>query len=1171
MNNPEDDIFGAAFGSSGLPKPQGAQAGFTFDTEEMNPFGDANALWDDSPAVSNTADRAGVGAEKGIASSDNSESEDTSSDRSKDTSSDRSKGNNSADEDYDVSVQLSQKTDALKLGVEGDDLSASAAKNNKLDAHGQQREPKDETRSDADSAASAAKKPPTSGYMAQPAVQTVRRVGVIKRGLKSPRVLGKQLSPASFIDPLSSVAATDGNDGNGREAMASEAGSNGQPANRASVDAPYQSPHSPLSSRQQTRQTRSMSEARRRSSMGNVSDTSSHRLSISQPHPYDQQLSPVQQEEQVLHAQQHTERPSTASTPSTQASSRPSMSAPGPSRTSTSRTYLGTHQRRRSLDPTPIAQIPEFSIAVTEPVKVSDSLKSYIAYKVRTQSDAPMFRDNDMVVRRRYRDFDWLIQELVARHPGIIVPAIPEKQSMGRFEDEFVEARRSGLESCLHRISEHPVLWCDDVFRLFLEADDFPTKARIITENRIAAEINGTGPPLSGSSASSSSLFGDGWGGSKYKEKDEWFAKRMQELDAIEEELKALLRALEYSQKQRRELSIAHGELGEAYLKMAGQELSKSLSNGLTDMGSLQQKLRVLQSRQGVADFAAFQLTTDEYIRMISAVRTAFSARGRAYILWQNSLADLIKRRKVLEGFVQHPSRANPDRILQLKAEIARAEIKTEAGRNAFDDVSLILKREIARFDVCRVRDFQTAIEAYLLSLIETQEEIVSLWETYLASLAGSDSANDSTTAKLFSRRELNDSRFKNVRTAILVVNGNPTTCEVGLVSPNIGIFASGCLVLDKEGYRDEDAQYGVYVYEGDGSDEPIKYYPDTSEIQLLAIGEDVTWHANLAAIRYRKDSNDTYMPYVSINSYYIDDSSYSLRALDFDTDKWREAEVEQQLDDPQDQCSEYNRLYKSNYFMFSCNNQTVESVYDSNCRMPYGALYTIKDDKVALVAIYTHSVILGYDECIDPRLNYYTYVWPFIQFASWIFEEPIYAYNENASETVVSVSDRPDIVIDAGSPNTIISVRTVSADLYARYQSKETSSSETDSESTHSSNSSDDMSLSGSKSTETDTGPDSDLDTDGSSSSNTAKVVAGAVVSVVTALTIVAFLVYRWLKRRRNNSQWNPHAESMNVYSIANNLNTDVPHIKPPSYSQVQAEEMVSVPRVAPNFRAPE
>ncbi|KAJ2260001.1 Vacuolar protein sorting-associated protein vps5, partial [Coemansia sp. RSA 451] len=317
-------------------------------------------------------------------------------------------------------------------------------------------------------------------------------------------------------------------------------------------------------------------------------------------------------------------------------------------------------------------------IEVTDPVKVSDALKSYVAYKVHTRSTAPMFRERDMTVRRRYRDFDWLVQELVARHPGVIVPAIPEKQSMGRFGDEFVEARRAGLESCLARIGRHVVLWNDDVFRLFLEADDFATKARLITEARVAAEINGTAP----GSSSSAGLFG----GARYKEKDEWFARRMQELDAIEEELRALLRALDYSQRQRRELAISHGELGEAYLKMAGQELNAGLSGSLTAMGSLQQKLKVLQGRQGSSDVASFQLTTDEYIRMIGGVRLAFAARGRAHTQWQGSLGELLRRRKILEGYTQHPGRASAERLAQLKGEIARAEIRTETSRNAFDD-----------------------------------------------------------------------------------------------------------------------------------------------------------------------------------------------------------------------------------------------------------------------------------------------------------------------------------------------------------------------------------------------------------------------------------------------------------------------------------------------------
>ncbi|KAJ2046038.1 Vacuolar protein sorting-associated protein vps5 [Coemansia sp. S16] len=693
----DSDVFGGGFGTS-------RQQAFTFDSDEMNPFGDTESPWGTTSAAAGTLESAPVQSSEG--EDDEDEGSDDDDDQSLRHGTEQLRISTSHADDAQDDVPSDQ--DAANCSIASGEAAsgeASASLGSSSAAEGPDSKPHS-----------------ASAFMA-PAVQTARRVGIIKRGLRSPRVLGKQLSATSFEDPLSSAVADEELENSQVAPLA---------AARASVDVSSSTFNSQLAA--QARQTRSLSETRPHVAYGEAHPPLP---SASQPHPYDQQLSPPLQQEQVLHARQHVEgarsRPSTPS-------DRHSTTLSAPSRSSASRAYMGAHQRRRSLDPTPGDQMPKFQIHVTEPVKVSDSLKSYIAYKVRTLSDAPMFRESEMVVRRRYRDFDWLIQELVARHPGIIVPAIPEKQSMGRFEDEFVEARRAGLESCLTRISEHPVLWCDDVFRLFIEADDFATKARIITENRVTAEINGTGPPLSGSGGSTTA-FGDGWGGTKYKEKDEWFARRMQELDAVEEELRALLRALEYSQRQRRELSIAHGELGEAYLKMAGQELSKSLSNGLTDMGSLQQKLKVLQGRQGVADFAEFQLTTDEYIRLIGAVRTAFTARGRAYGLWQNSLADLMKRRKVLEGYVQHPGRASPERLSQLKAEIARAEIRTEGNRNAFDDVSLILKHEVARFDASRVRDFQAAIEAYLASLIDTQEEIVTLWEAYLVSLRNTDPA----------------------------------------------------------------------------------------------------------------------------------------------------------------------------------------------------------------------------------------------------------------------------------------------------------------------------------------------------------------------------------------------------------------------------------------------
>ncbi|KAJ1667383.1 Vacuolar protein sorting-associated protein vps5 [Coemansia sp. RSA 1813] len=727
-----DDLFGDGdFGTVHQQQP------FTFDTDEMNPFGTEASPWDDVTQPDNKR------PETSSSAADFEESQES-------TQKTGELAPSSADFASVESAQLHKRmSDKLRVSTSSDGSTKEGGaqamdtqtSETLYSADSSQRPSKDGPSAENTSAIASPSKKPASGSITTP-VQTARRVGIIKRGLRSPRVFGKTLSPAAFEDPLSSAAArNDTDEPSIPAALSSQA--------RASVDV------SPVSSSKhnavQTRQTRSLSDTRppgqTNAEFADGSSVDAQHPSIDassqhhNPHPYDQQLSPPLQQEQIISAKHHVEEGSRprAST----SSDRASVGASGPpsSRASISRAYMTAHQRRKSLDPTPADQMPRFSIRITDPVKVSDSLKSYIAYKVYTQSDAKMFRESNMVVRRRYRDFDWLIQELAARHPGIIVPPIPEKQSMGRFEDEFVEARRAGLESCLARISEHPVLWCDSVFRIFLEADDFATKARNITETRVSMEISGKGSQLGVSSGSG--LFGDGWGSTKYKEKDEWFTRRMQELDAIEEELRALLRALDYSQRQRQELSIAHGELGEAYLNMAGQELSKNLSNGLTDMGSLQQKLKVLQSRQGVADFAGFQLTTDEYIRMIGAARTAFAARGRAHTLWQNSLSELLKKRRVLESYVQSPGKASAERITQLKGEIARAEIRTEGSRNEFDDVSQIIKQEVTRFDTGRVRDFQATVESYLTSLIETQEEIVVLWESYLASLRNADASSD--------------------------------------------------------------------------------------------------------------------------------------------------------------------------------------------------------------------------------------------------------------------------------------------------------------------------------------------------------------------------------------------------------------------------------------------
>lgn len=115
----------------------------------------------------------------------------------------------------------------------------------------------------------------------------------------------------------------------------------------------------------------------------------------------------------------------------------------------------------------------DITISVSDPVKTSDKFgQVYITYKITSTSNRTGFLTGSITVVRRYSDFSWLSGELSAEFPGVIVPPLPEKQTVGRFDSEFVESRRRSLEKFLLRISLHHEVGNSHHFVAFLQADD---------------------------------------------------------------------------------------------------------------------------------------------------------------------------------------------------------------------------------------------------------------------------------------------------------------------------------------------------------------------------------------------------------------------------------------------------------------------------------------------------------------------------------------------------------------------------------------------------------------------------------------------------------------------------------------------------------------------------
>ena len=76
-------------------------------------------------------------------------------------------------------------------------------------------------------------------------------------------------------------------------------------------------------------------------------------------------------------------------------------------------------------------------------------------------------QDGEYDTRRRYSEFDALRVVLSARWPGIYIPAIPEKKTLGNKDQQFVEERRSLLEKFLKECAKYDYIIFSPEFKVF--------------------------------------------------------------------------------------------------------------------------------------------------------------------------------------------------------------------------------------------------------------------------------------------------------------------------------------------------------------------------------------------------------------------------------------------------------------------------------------------------------------------------------------------------------------------------------------------------------------------------------------------------------------------------------------------------------------------------------
>ncbi|MCJ1230705.1 Vacuolar protein sorting-associated protein 5 [Toensbergia leucococca] len=392
----------------------------------------------------------------------------------------------------------------------------------------------------------------------------------------------------------------------------------------------------------------------------------------------------------------------------------------------------GAENSRRQTQPSVSieqAAKPSFDILVGDPHKVGDLTSSHILYQVRTKTSSKAYKQPEFSVSRRYRDFLWLYNSLHTNNPGVVVPPPPEKQAVGRFDSSFVESRRSALERMLNKTAAHHILQHDSDLKIFLESEAF----NVDVKHREHRE-----PGLGESKGMFSSIgFGAG-GGGKFIEHDDWFQDRKIYLDALENQLKALLKAIDTVVLQRKALAEAAGDFSASLHALSTVELSASLSGPLEGLSDLQLRIRELYERQAQQDVLTLGITVDEYIRLIASIKLAFSQRQKSFHAWHGAEAELAKRKSTQEK-VLRSGKTQQDRLNQLQADVGEGERRCHQARLLFEDMGRLMRGELERFEKEKVEDFKSGVETFLEGAVEAQKELIELWETFLMQLDADD------------------------------------------------------------------------------------------------------------------------------------------------------------------------------------------------------------------------------------------------------------------------------------------------------------------------------------------------------------------------------------------------------------------------------------------------
>jgi len=392
-------------------------------------------------------------------------------------------------------------------------------------------------------------------------------------------------------------------------------------------------------------------------------------------------------------------------------------------------------------------------ITVSDPVKHSEGpMNAHVTYKVTTRTDLERFDSNLLCVHRRYSDFVWLQQQLADAFPGLIIPPLPEKHVIGRFNEPFLSQRQRSLESFLRRIASHEQLRDNQFVKAFLEADNLEE-----TKERVARMSKKTDKSFwqwaTAATNSISSKMGTPANINKPKsEEDGKFDELKQYVNALDPQIKAVHNHSHALVERNKEMAQALFDFGQAFT-LLGQAEGDNLGDAMQQLGQCADKLSRITAVEADKEAQFFDEPIKDYVRLVKQVKAALEVRVQKLHEYESFVAAVEAKKQSRDRL--STARGNDPQMHSVKLnaaeeELTQAQKSVEKTKEEFDVITRRVFEELDRFKKEKLIDFKSIVLDYVQLQIEYNQEVERSWKEVLPALQALSATVESNSTPNF-------------------------------------------------------------------------------------------------------------------------------------------------------------------------------------------------------------------------------------------------------------------------------------------------------------------------------------------------------------------------------------------------------------------------------------